>query len=88
MANTTSAQKQIRAQAKKTKKNIAHKVAFRDARKQVKKALSSKDVDTAASNLQTFYKEVDKAAKVGAIHPKTASRYKSRLAKHIAASVK
>lgn len=76
MANTTSAKKAIRSQAKKATKNLRHKEAFRAARKEVLKNTDSKDLNTLVAK---FQKEVDKAAKVGAISKNTASRYKSRV---------
>lgn len=76
MANTSSAKKAIRSQAKKSAKNLRHKQAFRDARKEVLKNAGSKELNTFVAK---FQKEVDKAAKVGAISKNAASRYKSRL---------
>jgi small subunit ribosomal protein S20 len=78
MANTSSAKKAIRASAKKAVTNVAHRKAYRDARKQVVKNIGS---DKAAELLKGFYKEVDKAAKTHAISKNAAARYKSRLTK-------
>ncbi len=78
MANTSSAKKAIRSSAKKAVNNIEHRKAFRDARKQV-----TKNIGTAKTPelLQSFYKQVDKAAKTNAISKNAAARYKSRLTK-------
>lgn len=81
MANTSSAKKAIRSSARKTVVNVAHRQAFRNARKLVQKAKGDKKE---AELLQSFYKEVDKAAKKGAISHNAAARYKSRLTKKLA----
>ncbi len=69
MANTTSAKKAIRTQARKRAKNLRHLLAFRQARK--------------SSDETKFYKEVDKAAKVGAVSRNAASRYKSSFSRKL-----
>lgn len=81
MANTSSAKKQIRAQARKQVLNNKRRDAFRDARKEVKKALTAGDKAAAEKALSTFYKAIDKAAKEHTVHANTAARYKSRLTK-------
>jgi len=81
MANTSSAKKQIRAQARKQVLNNKRRDAFRDARKEVKKALTAGDKAAAEKALSTFYKSIDKAAKQNIVHANTAARYKSRLTK-------
>lgn len=79
MANTSSAKKQIRSQAKKYVYNLRVKRTFRETRKEVEEQISSKKLDNIQEALTSFYKAVDKAAKANAIHKNTASRYKSRL---------
>lgn len=81
MANTSSAKKQIRAQARKQVLNKARSNDYRDARKAVKQALASGDKAAAEKALSVFYKAVDKAAKENTLHDNTAARYKSRLTK-------
>ena len=81
MANTSSAKKQIRAQARKQVLNKIRSNAYRDARKQVKAAVESGDKAGATKALSSFYKAVDKAAKEHTLHANTAGRYKSRLTK-------
>lgn len=83
MANTKSAKKQVRAQAKKAVYNQTRRDAFRDARKVVKKALAKGDSESAQAALSGFYKAVDKAAKSKTIHKNAAARYKSRLTKMV-----
>jgi ribosomal protein S20 len=81
MANTASAKKEIRSQARKQAKNLQHRRDFRRARKDVQSAIKGGDAKAVEVSLSKFYKEVDKAAKVKAIPANTASRYKSRLSK-------
>lgn len=83
MANTSSAQKAIRSQKKKASVNVRLRSAFRDARKAVVASLSKKGAKNTAETLSATYKKLDKAAKKGAISPKTAARYKSRLTKKV-----
>lgn len=77
MANTKSAQKAIRVAARRTVLNKARKDAFKDARKEVLK-------NAGTTELSTFFKSVDKAAKTGAISKNAASRYKSRVTAKLA----
>jgi small subunit ribosomal protein S20 len=80
MANTSSAKKAIRQQAKKTIKNLRRKRDFRDSRREVLKAVEAGDLKLAQTSLQDFYQKVDKAAKHnGPLHENTAARYKARL---------
>ncbi len=84
MANTASAKKEIRAQRRKTQKNLKHKRAFRAAKKEVDKAIESGKKTKVDTAVQKYYKTIDKASKVDALHKNTAARYKSRLMKVIA----
>lgn len=76
MANTSSAKKAMRQAEKRTHVNNAHRSAYKQARKEVLKSAGSKEETTKVS---AFYKQVDKAAKVGAISKNAARRYKSRV---------
>ena len=83
MANTSSAKKAIRVTKRKTVINLRTRRNSKDARKDVLKAIASKDKKTALSLLPKAQKEIDKAAKANVIHKNTAARYKSRLAQQI-----
>lgn len=84
MANTKSAKKSIRKEAKNSVKNLKRKRALKESRKDVLKASATGDKAATAAALQAFYKQVDKAAKKnGPLHKNTASRYKSRLTKQV-----
>lgn len=87
MANTSSAKKAIRQQERKYVQNLRRHRAYRDARKQVEKAVAAGDEKAAVSGLSTFNKALGKAAKSnGPLHKNTAARYMSRLAQKVAAA--
>lgn len=79
MANTKSAQKAIRVTERKTIINLKRKKAYKDARKEVLKAVTANDKAGAEKLLPAAYKAIDKAAKNNTIHANAAARYKSRL---------
>ena len=85
MANTRSAEKNIRKTRKRTLANQATKGRLRTLRKKVQAAIDSGDSASAQSSLKEFASAADKAAKIHVIHKNTSSRYKSILAKKIAA---
>ncbi len=84
MANTSSAKKKIRVDERKTKINKRRKDSYKSARKELKKAVESKNTKNVPNLLGKAYKAIDKAAKNNIIHKKTASRYKSSLGKLVA----
>ncbi len=84
MANTKSAKKAIRVSARKGVINLRSRRDFKEARKEVNKAIDLKDKKEAAKLLPLAYKEIDKAAKRNIIHKNTAARYKSNLSKSVA----
>jgi small subunit ribosomal protein S20 len=81
MANTRSAKKAIRSQARKRLYNLKRLTEFRQVRKLIKKAIENKNLEEANKLLPLAYKKIDKAAKTRAISKNAANRYKSRLAK-------
>lgn len=81
MANTKSAKKAVRSQARKAIFNLRRKRSFREAQLEVKKAVASNDSKSANELLPNAYKQIDKASKTKAISKNAAARYKSRLAK-------
>ena len=83
MANTRSAEKNIRKTKKRTALNRQRKDAIRSARKNVLAALESGDVKKANVENALYMKALDKAAKRNTIHPNKASRLKSRAAARI-----
>ena len=83
MANTKSALKAIRKSEKNYVRNLAQKRAYKEAKKNVLKAVEAKDKVKASELMPLAQKALDKAAKNKVIEKATASRYKSRLVKKI-----
>ena len=79
MAHSLSAEKRIRQNIKCRARNRWRKEKFRAAIKQYQETILHGSVDDAQKQLQAIYKILDQTAAKGAIHKKTASRYKSRL---------
>ena len=84
MPNTKSAQKQMRASAKRRSFNLVTIKKYKEAVKTVRSALAGKKKDEAAKALANAYAQVDKALKKHVIKRNKAARLKSRLAKAIA----
>lgn len=74
-----SAIKKVRKDKLRTARNKKREVNLRSLIKKVRTSKSVKD-------LQAVFSALDKAAKVKLIHPKKASRLKSRLSKGVAGS--
>jgi small subunit ribosomal protein S20 len=81
MANIKSAEKRIRTSAKKRGRNKARISRLRSA---VKKYGQTESTQKAAA-LPRTHAEIDRALAKGVIHRNAAARYKSRLAKKVAA---
>jgi small subunit ribosomal protein S20 len=84
MANTRSAEKNIRKTARRTLANQSVKSRIRTLRKKVLAAIDTKDVALANAALSSFASAADKAAKTKVLHNNTSARLKSRLALQIA----
>lgn len=78
MANTRSAEKQMRQAEKRNERNRAGKSSLRSSLKKTRAAIAGGDADK--ETLATGFSAIDKAAKTGLIKENTANRYKSRLA--------
>ncbi|MFZ2555439.1 MAG: 30S ribosomal protein S20 [Minisyncoccia bacterium] len=76
MANTSSAKKAHRAEARRRVFNLRRSKAMKDS---VKETMKSKD----AATLPKAQQAIDKALKRGLIKKNTASRMKARLAKQV-----
>ena len=83
MANTKSAKKAIRSSLKKNKANSILKRAYKTTRKDLLESIAAKDKKAVAKKAILAMKAIDKAGKKKTIHKKTASRYKSRIAKAV-----
>ena len=80
MANTKSARKRVLTTQRNRQRNRAGKSLLRSQVKKFRSAVQSGDVAMAGELLREAHATIDKTAKKGIIHERTASRYKSRLA--------
>ena len=85
MANHFSALKRARQTETKTAVNRANKSRMRSALRELRTALAEGDKATAESKLRVATSVLDKSVQKGVLHKNTASRYKARLAKRVAA---
>ncbi|MDB6119078.1 MAG: rpsT [Verrucomicrobiaceae bacterium] len=88
MANTRSAEKNIRKTKARTLRNQSTKSRVRTIRKRVLTAIEKGDIKTAEVELSAFASAADKAAKTNVIHKNAANRLKSRLSLQISAKAK
>jgi len=84
MPNTTSAEKALRQNIRRRKRNIKRKNTLRETLKNYKKLIETGTTEEAQKKLPTVYKTLDKLAKVNLIKKSKASRLKSRLTKRLA----
>ena len=85
MANHKQAEKRNRQRIKRRSRNLQHLSSMRTYMKRVRRALAGKAIDEAKAELPAALTAIAKAASKGVIHRNTASRYKSRLTKAVAA---
>ncbi|MBU2103250.1 MAG: 30S ribosomal protein S20 [Candidatus Omnitrophota bacterium] len=81
MPQRKAAKKDLRQNATRHKRNLSLKANITSAIKKFKKALEEKDSKVKAEALREVYTILDKAAAKNLIHPRKASRKKSRLTK-------
>ncbi|OGS12773.1 MAG: 30S ribosomal protein S20 [Elusimicrobia bacterium RIFOXYA2_FULL_58_8] len=84
----TSAIKAWRKSEKLASKNRGVKIKIRDITKDFLALTAKKDLENTQKLLPKAYSLLDKAAKKGTLHWKTAARKKARLAARVAAIVK
>jgi len=82
MPNNKQAKKRMRQDDERRLHNKTIKSSMRTA---VKRVLAAETADKANEALPIAMKRIDKAAKAHIIHDNAAARYKSRLARNIAA---
>ena len=85
MANHFSALKRARQTEKRTQVNRGNKSRLRTALRGLREAIAAGDRKAAESNFNATVSVIDRAIQKGVIHKNTASRYKSRLSKRLAA---
>ena len=79
MANIKSAKKRILTDRRNAERNKAIKSRVKTAIKRVNAAIAANDKAAASTALVNAVKEIDKAARKGVFHKRTASRKVSRL---------
>ena len=85
MANYPSAKKRIRQTERRTVRNKNIRTNVRTHIKRVRTALAEGDAKAAQQAFAAAERKIDQAVTKGVYHPKTGSRYVSRLARQVAA---
>ena len=83
MANHKSAIKRARQNTKRRMRNKSVKSRVKSITKDVRSAVSENEQDSAVSEFKVAQSLIDKAAKKGVLHKKTAARKISRLSKFV-----
>jgi len=83
LANHKSAVKRNLQNQKRRTRNRTVKTRIKGVVKQISLLGKDSDADTVANELNTAKSIIDKAAKKGVIHPRTAARKISRLSKKV-----
>ena len=86
MARSLSSQKRLRQNRKRAAVNQARKTVIKTRIRKVTDALNARDVKAAAEAFVETAALLDRSANRGTIHPNTAARRKSRLAKRLNAT--
>ena len=81
MANSLSAKKRVRQNARHRGRNRWRKQQMKDALRGFEEAVKAGDKTKAADLLKAAYERLDKTAAKGTVHKNTANRRKSRMAK-------
>lgn len=84
MPNSLSAKKRVRQNEKQRVANRAKASALKTALRRVDEAVAAKDPAALTSAVQVAYQRIDKAALALVIHPNTAARRKSLVARKAA----
>ena len=79
MANTQSAKKRIRQNAKRRERNRVYRSAARTHIKRTRKLIAEGRLDEAEDAMKEAVSTLDKAARKGVLHRGNASRRKSRI---------
>lgn len=83
MANHKSAKKRARQNEIRRVRNKAVRTRVKNVVKGVRQAVTENAAESAAAQIVQAQSVIDKAAKKGVIHKKTAARKISRLTKHV-----
>ena len=87
MPNSPSASKRMRQSVKRRMHNRVTKKVIKTLTKRTLASLAAKDFDKAAADLKAASSKIDKAGARRVLHPNTAARRKSKLARAYAAAV-
>jgi small subunit ribosomal protein S20 len=87
MPNSTSAAKRMRQSVKRRHRNRVGKKVIKTMTKRVIATLASNDLDKAAAEIKVAASKIDKAGARRVLHPNTAARRKSKLARAYAAAL-
>jgi len=85
MANHLSAQKRARQTETRTTRNRANTSSLRTQLRDLRESIEKGDKAAAEQTYRQTVSALDKAIQKGTLHENTASRYKSRLSKRVAA---
>ena len=83
MAHHASALKQQRSGIKRNERNRANLSQLKTHVKKLRALIAKGDAGEAKKALDETVSQIDKAAKKGIVHDNAASRYKSRLTRHV-----
>jgi small subunit ribosomal protein S20 len=81
MPSSSSAKKRVRQNAKRKKQNRVSKKSIKTLTKRSMASLAAKEIDKAATDIQAASSKIDKAGARRVLHPNTAARRKSKLAR-------
>ena len=83
MPNIESAVKRMRQNQRRRMRNRQLRSRMRTQIKKFRSLVEKGEIDEAREALPSVYSVIDSTARKGVIHPNTAGRYKSRLAKQL-----
>ena len=81
MPSSSSAKKRVRQNAKRKQQNRVSKKVIKTLTKRAMASLAAKDLDKAATDIKAAASKIDKAGARRVLHPNTAARRKSKLAR-------
>ena len=87
MARALSSQKALRRSVSRAIRNRAHRSQIKTVTRKTRDAITARDIDGAEKAFRQVVQILDRNAARRTIHPNTAARRKSRLAKRINALV-
>jgi len=87
MPSSSSAKKRVRQNVKRRQKNRVTKKVIKTLSKRATASLVANDLDKAATDLKAAASKIDKAGARRVLHPNTAARRKSKLARAYSAAV-